>query len=909
MHEAAEGDYASVRGEVAITVLDKTGGPIVTGATISPTPPGASAVGRSPNTKDGLTALPANAVHGPGASLVFTVTFSRAVTVVPDTNTGAAPELEFATYGHGRTQRARYRGGSGSSQLTFGWTVGRGDYDPNGPGGVRFAMNGSKIEDGTGRIANTGIPSADFEAHRLRGGFYNMRLSTDGNTVAEGDRVRVTITRSGGHQEAAFARVEVTDATPGEDDGVTTARLQFGLNYGTGERIDQAMAIDHIAVPIDTLSTSQRTITFEITESDFDRGWYEIAAPASVTVAVTDNGLTTTLPRLVVEPTNTHEAAGATLDFEVRLTPASDSIVTVDYATRDGTATVADADYVATSGTLTFAAGETSHIVPVEVLPDAHDEGVETMWLVLSNGQGAQIGDRKGRKGENYGQIHNEGPIPKAWNARFGRTVATQVIDAIEDRMHAPAKAGTEFNVAQTDNHEEGERKGEWIDGEWIDESWLSRWKHEDQDWGTDNTIGGRDLVTGSSFNVTTRANGEDLVSVWGKGATTSFDGREGELSIEGEVVTGMLGADWTREHWTAGVVFAHSVGEGSYGPHEDGENGQPSGMRGTAESNLSSLFPWARHVLENGMEVWGSAGYGTGEVRIAKKMPGSENDGPEMRADLELWSAAGGVRGTLVDGGDDGITIKGKSDAMVVQTNSERGRGTDGGNLEAARATVLRLRLGVEGERTFTIAENTLLTPSLEVGIRRDAGDAETGYGVELGGGLKIEDRVFGLEAEISGRTLLTHEAEQFAERGISGGLAWRQNPSSDRRAKLALTQTFRASTTDGVNNLLTSSTLDALGANDDGEGAELDSRRLDLKLGYGLPAFGGRFTWTPQVGMSLSNSDREVTLGWQLMRSGSRTPNGGSFELTLEARRRETANDDTAPEHEIALKLRMRF
>ena len=905
VHEAAEGDYTSVRGEVAITVLDKTGGPIVTGATISPTPRGASAVGRSPNTKDGLIALPANAVHGPGATLVFTVRFSRAVTVVPDANTGAAPELTFATYGHGRTQRARYRGGSGSTQLTFGWTVGRGDYDPNGPSGLRFVMNGSKIEDGTGRIANTGIPSADFEAHRLRGGFYNMRLSTEGNTVAEGDRVRVTVARTGGDQATAFARVKVTPAIAGQDGNPKTETFQFGLNYGTGERIDQAIAIDHILVPIDTQSTSQRTVTFEITDSDFDRGWYEVAAPASVTVAVTDNGLTTALPSLAVGPTNTHEAAGATLDFEVTLTPASDSIVTVDYATRDGTATVADADYVATNGRLTFAAGETNHIVPVEVLPDAHDEDVETVWLVLSNAQGAQI---EAGKGESYGQIHNEGAIPKAWNARFGRTVATQVIDAIEDRMDAPGKTGTEFNVAQTENHEEGERKGERIDGEWIDESWLNRWKGGEQDWGTDNTVGGRDLVAGSSFSVTTHANGEDLVSMWGKGATTSFDGREGEQSIEGDVVTGMLGADWTREHWTAGVVFAHSVGEGSYGPHEDGGSKEGSGMRGTAESNLSSLFPWARHVLANGIEVWGSAGYGTGEVRITPKK-GRTDDAPEMRADLELWSAAGGVRGTLVDGGDHGITIKGKSDAMVVQTSSERGRGTDGGNLKAARATVLRLRLGVEGERTFRIAENTLLTPSLEVGIRRDAGDAETGYGVELGGGLKIEDRVFGLEAEIAGRTLLTHEAEQFAERGISGGLAWRQNPSSDRGAKLTLTQTFGASTTDGVNELLTSSTLDALSANDDGEGAELDSRRLDLKLGYGLPAFGGRFTWTPQVGLGLSQSDREVNLGWQLMRSGSRTPNGGSIELTVEARRRESANDDTAPEHEIGLKLRMRF
>ena len=49
---------------------------------------------------------------------------------------------------------------------------------------------------------------------------------------------------------------------------------------------------------------------------------------------------------------------------------ASNSIVTVDYATADGSAT-ADADYSATAGTLTFAPGETAKTVLVPITDDA----------------------------------------------------------------------------------------------------------------------------------------------------------------------------------------------------------------------------------------------------------------------------------------------------------------------------------------------------------------------------------------------------------------------------------------------------------------------------------------------------------------------------------------------------------
>jgi hypothetical protein len=57
----------------------------------------------------------------------------------------------------------------------------------------------------------------------------------------------------------------------------------------------------------------------------------------------------------------------------------------VNYATADGTATVADGDYQAKSGTLTFAAGQQSQTVTVLVNGDVKVEDNETFLVNLSD--------------------------------------------------------------------------------------------------------------------------------------------------------------------------------------------------------------------------------------------------------------------------------------------------------------------------------------------------------------------------------------------------------------------------------------------------------------------------------------------------------------------------------------------
>src|SRR5205085_257536 len=75
---------------------------------------------------------------------------------------------------------------------------------------------------------------------------------------------------------------------------------------------------------------------------------------------------------------------GGAATITVTRTGGSAGSVTVHYATGDGTAT-AGSDYGATSGTLTFADGQTSLTFAVPVLDDTAVEGNETVTLTLGN--------------------------------------------------------------------------------------------------------------------------------------------------------------------------------------------------------------------------------------------------------------------------------------------------------------------------------------------------------------------------------------------------------------------------------------------------------------------------------------------------------------------------------------------
>jgi hypothetical protein len=96
------------------------------------------------------------------------------------------------------------------------------------------------------------------------------------------------------------------------------------------------------------------------------------------------------VPRLSV--TSVHESEGGVMTFTVRLSAPLSTAFTVDFATADYSLdpemfppAVAGEDYVATSGTLTFAPGETNKTFTVQLLDDGLGEYDEYFTVQLSN--------------------------------------------------------------------------------------------------------------------------------------------------------------------------------------------------------------------------------------------------------------------------------------------------------------------------------------------------------------------------------------------------------------------------------------------------------------------------------------------------------------------------------------------
>ena len=615
------------------------------------------------------------------------------------------------------------------------------------------------------------------------------------------------------------------------------------------------------------------------------------------------NDTTATVPgpvALSVADARAEEGTDATIDFTVTLSRAASAAVTVDYATADGSAT-AGADYTAASGTLVLAAGERVKTVAVAVLDDSEDEGEETLTLTLSNAVGARIAD-----GEATGTIRNTDAMPKAWLGRFGRTVAEQVMEAVEGRLAASRAPGVEVTVAGARMGGSGSREDAGAREEEEARATLADWlqdeaREQDDPRRRSRAVTQRELLTGSSFALTGEpgGGGNGVAALWGRGAVTRFDGRaetgNGDLTLDGEVVSGMLGADGTRGPWTVGLLLSHFRGSGSY----RGASG------GKVESVLTGAFPYGRYALHRRLSVWGAAGYGAGWLTLTP-----EGQKP-IGTDMDLMMGAVGLRGVAVEApAEGGVELALKSDALAVRTRSKAVRGgAGGGNLAAATADVTRLRLGLEGTwRGLTLGGGTL-APRLEVGVRHDGGDAETGFGVDVGGGLAWSDPKRGLSAELRARGLLTYESRGFRDRGVSGALTWEPGQGTGRGPKLTLTQTVGGSASGGADALLSRGTLAGLAANDDGEddGADdLRRRRLEIDFDYGFSAFGDRFTWTPQIGVGLSDAGRDYRLGWRLTRD---VRDGGSLELSLDATRRESVTDNDAPEHGVGLRLTARW
>ena len=389
-----------------------------------------------------------------------------------------------------------------------------------------------------------------------------------------------------------------------------------------------------------------------------------------------------------------------------------------------------------------------------------------------------------------------------------------------------------------------------------------------------------RDLMTGSAFTLSSETVG-GLGTLWGRGAYSGFGGSANGLSLDGGMMTGMLGADYAIGRWVVGLPLSHSRGDGSWHSADRGA--------GNMASSLTGLYPYAGYEFTERLSLWGTAGYGQGD--LALMMQGGESHHTAM----DLTMAAVGVRGDLVSARQaGGLSLAFESDALLVRTTSAA-VSDPSGLLAAAVADVSRLRLGLESSLELGLAGGRLLTPTVELGLRHDGGDAETGFGVELGGGTVFADAARGLMAQVMVRGLVTHEAADFRDWRVSGSLRFDPTPSSELGPAVALTPSWGGASSGGVAALLGRETLAGLAAND-----AAASGRLDAEAAYGLAVFGGRAMGTPYLRVGQSEVFREVRMGCRL-----ELLRWEGLEMGIEGTQRESTVDNMAPDREVMLHL----
>ena len=860
-------------------------------------------IGDTPDPDPEIT-IAAGADITEGGDAVFTVQASPAPTSDLEIALAIADDAvsDFLMDGEEGSKTVTIAAGSDTATYTLATT----DNDlEEANGGVS-----ATLEAGTGY--RVGSPSTATVAVADNDGDDDARATvvriTGGADITEGGVARFTLTGAPAPSQDITVNLRVTQSGAFAGDGELGARP---VTLGT----DATVTVDIPTVDDSTLE-DDGSLTVIVEPGT---GYTPHATDATATVAVADNE-EPTLPTIHIA--DVEAAEGDDLHFTFTLSHAVDHEVVVYWETRFGAnyhnasnrhgpsygEAVPHADFRYADSRVTVYPGSTRGEFWVETFDDFHDEGRETLTVVLTEAEGAIIADELA-----IGTIVNSDPMPAAWLARFGRAVAEQALDGIAGRIAAPRTAGMQGMIAgqalsfggstgvgAASPH--GLLSGtSLLDRARLSLSDIDRLFGDERAIDRSRTLSGRDLLLGSRFTLTGErdATGGNL-AFWGRAAQSGFDGREGRFSLDGEAMTAMLGADYARDQWLAGMALMRSSGKGggSYadpGSESGAGSGSGRGAGGKVEATLTAAIPYLALQASERVKLWGALGHGVGEVMLKPEL------GEMLKSDISWSMASLGLRGDLLptresagsESGAGGPALALVSDALWAGTSSEKTRG-----LAASDSDVTRLRLGLEGSWKAPLEGDASITPKLEMGMRHDGGDAETGFGVELGGGIAWMDPRLGLSLDLSGRALVAHDAGDLENRGFSTSLAFDPDPASERGLSFALRQDWGGQAEGGLDALFQADPL----SERTGSGSTSGSR-WSAEGAYGFPALSGRFISSPHMGIGLATGARDYSLGWRL------TParNAPDISFRLKATRRES--DGAAPEHTVGFEISARW
>ena len=455
------------------------------------------------------------------------------------------------------------------------------------------------------------------------------------------------------------------------------------------------------------------------------------------------------------------------------------------------------------------------------------------------------------------------------WLARFGRTLAGQVVDVMHSRVQAtPTRrltlGGQDITLddaAAVSASEPGDTTAPAFSRQSAPQARASTQQGRRgvsalagdgyRQGRTLRTLGAREFWYNSAFSLALAPAGSASTwSLWGRASLSQFEGRDDDVSVAGEVVSGYLGLDWHRDRFKSGVIVSHTGSDGDYGvAREDGD----------IDASLTSGYAWLHWLPQDALSVWALAGLGRGELELK----GTGTLAPEP--DLDMHMVAGGLQARLPSLSEHlALALKADVFALGLETDSVAG-------LAGLDADSQRLRLLLEASSDHLLSDAASLRPSVEIGARWDNGDAEDGVGLEVGAGLEYRNAASGVRLSGRGHWLVTHEKSGFEEWGASVEL--QVDPGRRGQGfslRLAPTWGLPSAGAEGV-------WADARRPRGQ-SGLQADRQpaaRMELQLGYGMEALSGRGLLTPYTEAALRTGQV------QRLRSGLRVQVTDLFEV----------------------------
>ncbi|MEM7590973.1 MAG: Calx-beta domain-containing protein, partial [Cyanobacteria bacterium P01_A01_bin.83] len=202
-------------------------------------------------------------------------------------------------------------------------------------------------------------------------------LETNSYQVNEADgTVDIVITRTEGSDGVVTVDYSSANdtAVAGNDYQGQSGTLTFA-DGETSKTVSIPIFEDDLVEGVENFSLSINNVT----------GGATLSGVTSAQVNIQDNDFEIN-PGFISLATNTYQVneTDGTVDITIVRTEGSDGVVSIDYDTIEATATAGN-DYTTTSGTITFADGETSKTVTIDIIDDNLGEGNEEFGFAIDN--------------------------------------------------------------------------------------------------------------------------------------------------------------------------------------------------------------------------------------------------------------------------------------------------------------------------------------------------------------------------------------------------------------------------------------------------------------------------------------------------------------------------------------------